>query len=551
MSVTIRAALYARVSSQQQAKQDTIASQVAALRERVAADELLLLPEHCFVDEGHSGSTLVRPALERLRDLAYAGGCDRLYVHSPDRLARHYAYQILLLEELQGHGIEVVFLNQSLGQTPEERMLVQMQGMIAEYERAKIMERSRRGKRHAAQQGRVSVLAHAPYGYRYHTKRVHGEARFEVEVEQAQVVRQIFQWVGCERLALGEVSRRLHRRGVLSPTGQLRWSSTTLAFLLRNSAYRGQAAYRGSSGLTPSVPPRIDNRMTSTTFAPSAATSSAATEVISIPVPALVSDGLFAAAQEQLQENRRRARQQRRREPHLLQGLLVCQMCGRAYVHSKCASTRCARVYRYYRCTSMLAEGRCQRRCVNRSIPASALEEAVWQDVSALLREPQRLAAEFARRRSDRPQATEGLLWLEQQQAKEERVLKRLLDAYESGLLEQEELKPRLQRTRQRLLDTQTQLEQLRAARADHERIKDALDRLEDFTTRIEDGLREPTPQQQREILKALVKRVEIAPNKIRVIYKIHPLPPGSEIHNGQFATSSKACVRVSVDEYV
>src|SRR5919109_3799781 len=506
MSVTIRAALYARVSSQQQAKQDTIASQVAALRERVAADELLLLPEHCFVDEGHSGSTLVRPALERLRDLAYAGGCDRLYVHSPDRLARHYAYQILLLEELQGHGIEVVFLNQSLGQTPEERMLVQMQGMIAEYERAKIMERSRRGKRHAAQQGRVSVLAHAPYGYRYHTKRVHGEARFEVEVEQAQVVRQIFQWVGCERLALGEVSRRLHRRGVLSPTGQLRWSSTTLAFLLRNSAYRGQAAYRGSSGLTPSVPPRIDNRMTSTTFAPSAATSSAATEVISIPVPALVSDGLFAAAQEQLQENRRRARQQRRREPHLLQGLLVCQMCGRAYVHSKCASTRCARVYRYYRCTSMLAEGRCQRRCVNRSIPASALEEVVWQDVSALLREPQRLAAEFARRRSDRPQATEGLLWLEQQQAKEERVLKRLLDAY---------------------------------------------DRLEDFTTRIEDGLREPTPQQQREILKALVKRVEIAPNKIRVIYKIHPLPPGSEIHNGQFATSSKACVRVSVDEYV
>jgi site-specific DNA recombinase len=103
------------------------------------------------VDEGHSGSTLLRPALERLRDAAYAGALDRLYVHAPDRLARKYAYQVLLLEELQRHGVEVVFLNQPLGETAEVQLLVQVQGMIAEYERAKILERSRRGKRHAAQ----------------------------------------------------------------------------------------------------------------------------------------------------------------------------------------------------------------------------------------------------------------------------------------------------------------------------------------------------------------------------------------------------------------
>src|SRR6516165_7966168 len=106
-----RAALYARVSSEQQAAELTIGSQVAVLRERIRADGLSLDKELCFLDEGCSGSTLVRPALERLRDLAYCGGVDRLYVHSPDRLARQYAYQFVLLEEFRKHQVEVIFLN--------------------------------------------------------------------------------------------------------------------------------------------------------------------------------------------------------------------------------------------------------------------------------------------------------------------------------------------------------------------------------------------------------------------------------------------------------
>src|SRR5688500_3687834 len=99
-AMIIRAAFYARVSSDHQAKQATIASQVAALRERIAADGVVLLNEHAVIDEGYSGSTLLRPALERLRDSAYAGAFDRLYVHSPDRLARNYAHQFVLMEEL-------------------------------------------------------------------------------------------------------------------------------------------------------------------------------------------------------------------------------------------------------------------------------------------------------------------------------------------------------------------------------------------------------------------------------------------------------------------
>jgi site-specific DNA recombinase len=165
-----RVAIYARVSSEHQAQEQTIASQVAALRERIALDSLMLDDELCFLDDGVSGATLARPALERLRDMAYAGGIQKLYVHSPDRLARRYAYQVLLVDELRRHGIEIVFLNRAIGVSPEEDLLLQMQGMFAEYERAKILERSRRGKRHAAQRGAVSVLCGAPFGYRYVTK---------------------------------------------------------------------------------------------------------------------------------------------------------------------------------------------------------------------------------------------------------------------------------------------------------------------------------------------------------------------------------------------
>src|SRR5437588_3020312 len=155
---SIRAALYARVSSEQQAQAGTIESQVAAVLERAGQEGVTIEAEARFIDEGHSGATLVRPALERLRDSAAAGGIDRLYVLCPDRLARSYAYQMLLVDELQRCGVELSFINRDLGKTPEDHLLLQVQGMVAEYERAKILERCRRGKLHAARHGSVNVL---------------------------------------------------------------------------------------------------------------------------------------------------------------------------------------------------------------------------------------------------------------------------------------------------------------------------------------------------------------------------------------------------------
>ena len=167
MTEDVRVALYARVSSESQARDDTITSQVTALRERIAADGFQLEPDHRYEDEGYSGATLLRPALERLRDAVAVGKVERIYIHAPDRLARRYVHQVLLIDEFQRAGAEVVFLNRAIGGTPEDDLLLQVQGMIAEYERAKILERVRRGRRHAARVGSVSAMSAAPFGYRY------------------------------------------------------------------------------------------------------------------------------------------------------------------------------------------------------------------------------------------------------------------------------------------------------------------------------------------------------------------------------------------------
>src|SRR6202048_4818765 len=181
-------AIYARVSSEQQREENTISSQTASLIEFANHHELEVPKEWVFEDEGYSGATLERPGLERVRDLAAEGQIQAVLAYSPDRLSRKYAYQILLIEEFAKHGVETIFVNAPQGTSPEDHLLVQFQGMIAEYERAQILERSRRGKRHRAKSGEVSVLSGAPYGYLYVRKTDDAPASYTVIEAEARVV---------------------------------------------------------------------------------------------------------------------------------------------------------------------------------------------------------------------------------------------------------------------------------------------------------------------------------------------------------------------------
>ena len=186
------AAIYARVSSDKQREASTIASQTAALIGFARSRGYQVPAEWVFEDEGYSGASLVRPGLERVRDLAAEGQIEAVLVYAPDRLSRKYAYQILLIEELARHGVDTVFMQAPQAATAEDQLLVQFQGMIAEYERAQILERSRRGKRHRARQGQVNVLSGAPYGYRYVRKSDDAAARYEINHAEADIVRTVY-----------------------------------------------------------------------------------------------------------------------------------------------------------------------------------------------------------------------------------------------------------------------------------------------------------------------------------------------------------------------
>ena len=267
------AAIYARVWSEQQREENTIASQTASLIEFAKSHDLEVPKEWVVEDEGYSGATLERPDLERVRDLAAEGQIQVVLAYSPDRLSRKYAYQILLIEEFARHGVETLFVKSPQGDSAEDQLLVQFQGMIAEYERAQILERSRRGKRHRAQAGEVSVMSGAPYGYRY--------IRKTDEVPAAYVV--------------DEAEARFNTEGVPARKAS-RWERSVVWGVLRNSAYRGVACF-GKTRISARTRVMRPQRRRGTT-APSTRTGHQRPreEWIEIPVPALVTEENFARA---------------------------------------------------------------------------------------------------------------------------------------------------------------------------------------------------------------------------------------------------------------
>ncbi len=528
-SSQLQVAIYARVSSEQQATANTIESQLAALQQRVRADKFSLGTEFQFVDEGYSGATLVRPALERLRDLAADGGLDRLYVHSPDRLARKYAYQVLLIDELQRTGVEVIFLNRELGRSPEDDLLLQVQGMMAEYERAKILERSRRGKRHAADSGSVNALSGAPYGYHYIDKHSGGgQARYEIHLEQANAVRQIFDWVGRERLTINEVCRRLQQAGIPTQTGKQTWDRATVWGMLKNPAYKGMAAF-GKTAIGQMRPRLRPGRGHSPQPRRSYSTYGVATEEwIGIPVPALVDEALFEAAQQQLSENRRRARQSQRGAKYLLQGLVVCKQCGYSY-YGKPVSNKAAKgktlAYAYYRCigTDAYRFGG-QRICSNTQLRTDLLEVAVWKEVRALLENPQRLEQEYHRRQQEPTNAKQlNLANLETQISKLRQGMGRLIDSYAEGLIDKGEFEPRLTRLKQRVVVLEAQASQVSQEMALHSQLRLIVTRLQEFAARVKDGLDLVDWATQRELIRTLVKQVELEQGQVNIVFRVGP----------------------------
>ena len=528
----MRAAIYARVSTERQERQQTIDSQLAALRAWAEAGGHELNDRHVFRDEGHSGARLDRPGLDALRDAVRDGEVEILGVLAPDRLARKYAYQVLLLEEFRRAGCAVAFLSRAISDDPGDQLLLQIQGAVAEYERALLGERFRRGKLQKARAGQF-IGVHAPYGYRRLLRRDSMAGRLVVDETEAEVVRMLYGWLTEERLTLRQILKRLNAGPWLPRCGRRPWAAGTVHHILSDPVYAGTAyanryeyieASEPCGGREPGRGGKGCRRLR---LRPQE-------QWIPIAVPALVGRTTAERATAQLARNAALASRNSKRHNYLLRCLLTCGGCGLSMVGTTKLTPRGAR--RYYRCggKDCVRTGRahpCSRACVD----GEALERAVWGHVRDLLADPDRLIAQFrnfvadADRNASREQGPERRLMARLDGLR--RADARLLDAYQAEVISLAELTERRRRLAEQRCGLERQLERQRDLRRQRAEAQEVLRDLAAFCERVRGRLDEASFAEKQAVLQLVVERVIVHEDslEIRHVIPLRSPPPGRE----------------------
>lgn len=519
----MRAALYARVSTELQEKEQTIQSQLAAITRYAETHSFITSPALTYADEGFSGSQLERPALDELRDHAREGRFEVVVVLCPDRLARRYAYQVLLLEELRREGIEVHFCERPISDSPDDQLLLQIQGAVAEYERAKILERARRGRLHRARMGELGP-SRLPYGYSYGAKKHGGDGQIRVDEAEAALVRQVFDWYAREGETLYGLLGKLNASTWRTRAGRKEWGATTVLRMLHCEWYVGRAYYnRTRSSPGPTMAP-AGKKPPKTTL-----TERPRAEWIMVPVPAILDEALFDRVQQRVQENRRFARRRLRGEGvFLLRGLLKCGICGHAYVAETRIEDRghrdgSAYRYEYYVCGMRMAPlpDAVRHRCRNERLRSAGVDEAVWTAVRDLLADSETVAAHL---RAWAEQATSGSSDLPQRLAQAERRVRelssqqdRLLDAYQLGILPLETFRSRMQALGESRLSAEVTLAQAQAEQLTAEVARSRAAGAEDVLRRLRPSLLAADFPTRQTILRLLVERVVVHGQRLEI----------------------------------
>jgi site-specific DNA recombinase len=518
------AAIYARVSSARQAKDETIGSQLAALRDHAGESRLDVPAEWVFADEGHSGATLVRPGLEALRDLAAQGCLDVVLVYSPDRLARKFAYQALLIEELARCGTRVEFVKGPRGDSPEDQLLIQFQGMFAEYEKAQLAERYRRGKAWRAKTGSVNVLGGAPFGYRYVRKTPECGARYEVVPHEAVLVAEMFRRYADGGASIADLRRWLTDERVPTRTGKERWDRSVIWGMLRNPAYAGTAVFgktkivREQPGLnrTARLAGRTTPRAVKTVDRPKE-------EWTGIPVPAITDEETFDRARQRLEDNKRFA-SRNSKVPSLLQGLAACASCGYGYYRTSTTTSSGKKIY-YYRCLGS-DDYRYQggRVCANKPVRADYADAVVWDHVTALLADPALIRSEISKRleraRTSDP-VTKKRGQLEQALARTSASVSAMVTAFSEQLITIDELRARMPALRARETGLKDQIAALDAQAADRDAYLRLAGDLEGFLGGLRQNSATASTEDRQRVLRAVVQDILIGPEKLTIRHRI------------------------------
>lgn len=516
--MTKRAALYARVSTAHQEQEQTIASQVAAL-ERAGTELQLSIPQHHrYIDDGFSGSRLDRPALDTLRDAAADGFLDVVLIHCPDRLARNYVHQQVLIEELTKRGVEVHFVERPIGERAEDRLLLQMQGVIAEYERAKIIERTRRGTRHKVRSGQLLPFSKPPYGYAI-VRSADTRPQLVIDEVEAAHVRSMFRWIIEEGLGVFAVAKRLNEIGA-RPRQRDFWVTGSVYRIVTNTVYAGTAIFGKRESVEPKRP-RHPGAYRSTPK--SSVQIRPASQWIEVSVPAIIDEKTRQAALGQLARNKSLAKRNNLHD-YLLRTLVVCGECNRRMT-ARCHKDGRGYQYFCYACDHRdpVVTGSAKR-CKARRVHANQLDKIVWEALMSWIQTPDMLLRELDAWRahhSSAPAKTKELTRLQKLERQLELQVQRLVDAYQRGAISVDELKGRRERLEADRQATHARIQDLTGEQLDSTRLQRLGEDLEEFASSIRAGLHELDFAQRQRLVRLLIERVVVTGDDVAIEHAI------------------------------
>jgi site-specific DNA recombinase len=522
----MRIAIYARVSTQRQAQDQTIEQQLEHLLTYVQQQGWVLPEENIFRDDGYSGSGLNRPGLDRLRDQVVAGEIDQVILTAPDRLARNYVHQMVLLEEFENHGCQVTFLDRPMSQDPHDQLLLQIRGAVAEYERTLIAERMRRGRQSKYRAGVLLPWSKAPYGYQVNPDHPRDPSGVQIQEAEAAVVREMFAFYLEEDTSLYGLIQHLYELMIPSPQGEVYWNAATVRGILTNPAYTGQVY----ANRTQPVKPRLRRSATHPIGKPGESRRTLPEEswIPVASIPAILGSEQFEHVKVKLSHNKQFSRRNNTAHTYLLRALVSCGVC-----HLSCTARQLHPGYTYYVCRGKdtRINSHLDQRCPARFIPATQLDEQVWKDLCEVMMHPDIITAAL--------QQAQGGAWLPQElQARRENLRKgptalqnqldRLTEAYLNGVIpvaEYQRRRSELERRQQGLAEQERQL----SRQVDRQKELIGLtDSITLFCQRIQAGLENATFEQKRKLVELLIDRVVVKDGDVEIRYVI-PTTPASE----------------------
>ena len=514
------AAAYVRVSTGRQESEETIESQLDEIERKVIEDGNVLLNENIFQDDGWTGELLARPGLDSMRDAASAGRFQILYVYDRGRVAREYAWQVVVIDELEGLDISFFSLHDANGVSAEEKVMQAMQGVFAQYEKVKIAERMRRGKLYKVKLG-VMINGQALYGFNYINKTDNQPGRYEVNDDQSRVVQMIFEWFGKEGVSIREIIKRLYELKIPPKKGRSdRWTKGPVVRLLSNESYHTGIIYYNKTESCVAKKPTKNIRYRKIKKNSRKVRPREDWIAYKDKVPVVIKDTrLFERVQDQLKLNKRFAGKKRKYN-YLLTGRIFCD-CGNPRVGD--GSNKHGHFY--YRCSERIKKFPGDCLCRSKGVNAELLDDTLWQNLIECIRRPEFIteaAKDFIENRSGLSERIEGeKKKLLASIAKVDEEQQRYVKAYGNKLIEDEQLRESMAECRRRRRPLYKQLERLNVKGKTAAPSFVGLKELCQETINVIKSLQ---VSDRARVIKELVEKIIIEPNRKVVVWGYIPL---------------------------